>query len=125
TFVVTKFTGAGGALWTKKLVSSMASPFALDGADGMVIAGDGTMAAPPDIGCGSPAGTYRYLGRLDANGACAWSKGVSNAAIDFVAAEKDAIAVMGRFNGSATLGADTITSPGGKRFVLRYDTLGK
>lgn len=122
-FTITKFDVAGGALWSKKYATYMATSVAVDGDGGILVSGGGDVANPPDLGCGDP-GSYRVIGRLDPNGNCVWHKGVSGPAIDFIAAEGDRFALLARFNNSGTIGSDTIAAPGGKRFVALYDTAG-
>lgn len=121
---ITKYSFAGDPLWSKKLATYMNSSVAVDGDGSIVISGGGDMAAPPDIGCGDP-GAFRVLGWLGPDGACVWHKAVSGAALDFVAAENGVLAVLGRFNGSATIGNDTIAAAGGKSFAALFDKTGK
>jgi hypothetical protein len=81
--------------------------------------GDALVAGPftgtVDVGCGpltSAAGTSTLVARLDAGGACVWSKGYGAGSLTPVLTPGGDVAVSGLFAGTVDLGAGPLTAVG-------------
>jgi hypothetical protein len=138
--VVAKYDCMGTPMWTKlfgmPLSPSGDVPFAIttDALNAILITGYFTDSI--DFGCGAlqgDVGTTGFILKLDASGACVWSKrfgglnggGITNEGQGIAVDSANSVLVAGLFRGTNNFGGGPIMSTGnGDLFVLKLDAAG-
>lgn len=114
---VARLDPLGGCVWSKSFAATTVRAMSLQG--GALV--QGTFTGSTDLGCGplvSVAGTSTYVARLDAGGACVWSRSFAAATVDATAHQSGSTLVQGTFTGSIDLGCGPLVSASGTSNVI-------